>query len=85
MARQMVQDMFDILMMDLPLRPAMIVDFGLIKNGSGQHSFLQSAVRAGATVEELDAVVGDGRAISNLVRKYTKAEIEYKTAYDLMI
>jgi len=84
MAKQMVQDLFDALMMDLPLRPAMIVDFGLIENGSGQHSFLQSAVRAGATAEELDAVIGDGRAISNLVKKYTDSDIEYKTAYDMM-
>ena len=84
MAKQMVQDMFDALMMDMPLRMAMVVDFGLIENGSGQHSFLQSAVRAGATVEELDAVIGDGRAISNLVKKYTNNDIEYKTAYDMM-
>jgi hypothetical protein len=84
MARPMVQDMFDALMMDLPLRPAMIVDFGIIQNGSGQHSILQSAVRAGATANELDAVIGDGRAISNLVKKYTDYDIEYKTAYDMM-
>ncbi len=84
MARQLTQDLYNALMMDLPLRPAMIVDFGLIENGSGQHSILQSAVRAGATVNELDAVLGDGRAISNLVKKYTDYDIEYKTAYDMM-
>jgi hypothetical protein len=84
MARQMVQDLFDALMMFLPLRPALVCVFGIIENGSGQHSFLQSTVRAGATVEELDAVIGDGRAISNLVKKYTDSDIEYKTAYDMM-
>ena len=84
MARQLTTDLFDTLMMDLPLRPAMIVDFGLIENGSGQHSFLQSAVRAGATVEELDDALGNGRLISALVRKYTDLEMEFKTPYDAL-
>jgi hypothetical protein len=82
MARKLTKDLFDALMLDSPLRPAMIIDFGIIENGSGQHSILQSAVRAGATVEELDAVIGDGRAISNLVKKYTDIDIEFKTYWD---
>jgi hypothetical protein len=80
--RQMVQDMFEALMFDHSLRMAMIVDYGLGINGSKFHSALQSAVRAGATAEELDAVLGDGKAISALVKRYTEIDLAFETPYD---
>ena len=81
MARQMTKDMYDILMLDMPLRPAMMMDFDC-PNGSDKHSALQRAVRAGATVEELDAALGNGEKISALVKKYANVEMTFKTAYD---
>jgi len=84
MVRPMVQDMFDALMMDMPLRPAMIIDFGVIENGSVHHSALQRAVRAGATAEELDEALGDGPKITVLVQKYTDCMLFFQTPYDLM-
>jgi len=82
MARLMVNDMYNILMMDMQLRPAMVVDFGIEKNGSFKHSLLQSAVRAGATVDELDEALGNGEKITALVKKYTKQNVVFKTSYD---
>jgi hypothetical protein len=84
MARKLTTDMYDLLMMDLPLRPAMIVDFGLDNNGSPKHSALQRAVRAGATVEELDAVLGNGKEITTLVEKYTETAATFVTPYDII-
>ena len=81
MARQLTKDFYDLLMMDLPLRMAMVVDFGIETNN--HHSVLQLAVRAGATVEELDAALGNGQKISALVKKYTEIEsIDFVTPYD---
>lgn len=80
----MTQDLHDALMLDLPLRPAMVCDFGLIANGSGQHAALQRAVRAGATEDELVDVCGDGEKIAKLVKKYTELEIDFTTVYDAM-
>jgi len=42
---KMTKDFHDLLMMDLPLRPAMVCDFGIETNG--HHSCLQVAVRQG--------------------------------------
>ena len=85
MVRVMVSDMYDLLVMDMPLRPAMIVDFGIDRNGSHKHSLLQSTVRAGATVEELNDALGKGDKITALVKKYTKQDIAFETPYDMMI
>lgn len=82
MVRPMVEDMFEALMFDCSLRMAMIVDFGLGINGSKYHSALQRAVRAGATVDELDEALGDGKKISTLVEKYTTLKMDFTTDYD---
>lgn len=75
-------DLFEALMFDHSLRMAMIVDFGLGINGSIFHSALQRAVRAGATVEELDEALGVGEKISALVKKYTDIDLAFETTYD---
>ena len=80
--RTMVQDLHNLLMMDISLRMAMLVDYGIGINGSQKHSALQRAVRAGATAEELDAVLGDGKAISALVKRYTEIDLAFETPYD---
>ena len=80
--RQMVQDLHKALMFDMALRMAMLVDYGIGTNGSQKHSALQTAVRAGATAEELDAVLGDGKAISALVKRYTEIDLAFETPYD---
>ena len=80
----MTQDLHDALMLDLPLRPAMICDFGLITNGTTQHTALQKAVRAGATVADLDRIVGDGVKIAKLVKELTGLDDDFTTVYDAL-
>ena len=46
---------------------------------------LQHAVRAGVTAYDLDRVMGDGPAITRLVRSvpyHPYADVEFQTAYD---
>ena len=79
--RPVAQNCYDSLMMDVWPRPAAVVDFGL---DSPQHyAALQRAIRAGATVEELDAALGSGKRIAALVAKYVPGEETiFATAYD---
>lgn len=58
---------YEALMLDMPLSPAATVDFGV--TSTNHYAFLQRAVRGGVTMEELDAVLGDGPAITALVRE----------------
>jgi hypothetical protein len=82
----MVPDLVYAMMMDLSLRPAMIVDFGLNNNGSVKHSALQKAVRAGATEAELNEALGNGKKIEALVKKYTEIEgLDFDTPYDMFL
>ena len=81
MIRPLATDCYDALMMDMPLRPAMVVDFGIDDNN--HHSALQRAVRAGATVQELDNALGDGPALTALVKKHTDIDMVFKTSYDI--
>lgn len=78
----MTNDLHDALMFDLPLRPAMICDFGLITNGTDQHTALQKAARAGMTVADLDRVIGNGERITKLVRELTGLNVDFTTVYD---
>jgi hypothetical protein len=82
MARQMTENLYDALMMDTGVGIAAATDFGIGYSGSEQHSALQRAVRSGATVEELDEVLGNGEKIAELVKKYTEIELSFKTPYD---
>ena len=80
----MIPDMIEAMMFDMPLRPAMIVDFGIGSNGSVKHSALQKAVRAGATRIELNEVLGHGDKIATLVKRYTELEgLDFTTPYDM--
>jgi len=80
---QMSKDLHHLLMMDMPLRPAMLCDFGIAFEQ--QHSVLQRVVRAGATVEELDDCIGNGDKINALVAKYeVENDFPFKTPYDAL-
>ena len=63
--------------------PATVVDYGI---DSDRHlGALQYAVCAGVTVYDLDRVMGDGSAITRLVRSVPGqpcADVEFRTAYD---
>ena len=80
--REMTTRLHDALMLDMGIGAAAAVDFGIGFSGSQNHSALQRAVRAGATAEELDAVLGDGKAISALVKRYTEIDLAFQTPYD---
>ncbi|REJ90721.1 MAG: hypothetical protein DWQ35_16095 [Planctomycetota bacterium] len=63
--------------------PATIVDFGI---DTDRHlGALQHAVHQGCAIYDLDRVMGDGPAITQLVRAfahYPYGRIEFRTAYD---
>ena len=81
MIRPLTEDAFDALMLNLPLRSAMIVDFGV--NSSAHYVALQNAVRAGATKEELDFALGEGNKLTTLVKKYVpNSDVVFSTSYD---
>lgn len=66
------------------LSPAALVDFG-IEDYSNQDA-LAEAVRGGATAEELDKALGNGKKIGKLVKKYAPkfGEIEFRTSWDII-
>ncbi len=84
MARPLTQHCFDSLMMDEYPRPAAIVDFGL--DTPNHLGALQHAIRSGATVEELDAALGDGEKLTALVERFPNNPypVKFKTAYDVI-
>ena len=83
MIRPLTNDTYDALMLDMPLRSAMVVDFGV--DTQEHHRLLQRAVRAGGTIQELDDILGDGKKITAFVKKYvTDTKIIFKTSYDIM-
>ena len=84
MVREMVKKTHNALMLDLGIGAAAVVDFGLGYSGSQNHSALQKAVRAGATVEELDEALGNGPKLTALVKKYTDIDMPFSTPYDSM-
>ena len=57
---------YEALMLDMPLSPAAKADFGI--KTQTHYTWIQRAVRGGVTMEALDAVLGDGPAITALVR-----------------
>ena len=79
--RPVAQNCYDSLMLDVWPRPAAIVDFAL--DSDAHYAALQSAIKNGATVEELDAALGNGVALTALVKKYVPdSETVFSTAYD---
>ena len=79
MATRLVND----LVWDRWPSPATVVDYGI--DSSRHLGALQHAVRAGVTAYDLDRVMGDGPAITRLVRSVPYqpyADVEFQTAYD---
>lgn len=77
-----------LLMLDLPLTPGAIVDFGV---DSPQHyQALQAVIHTTVPVslvllgKELDQALGNGSAIAALVQKYAPAykDVSFKTVWD---
>ena len=65
--------------------PATITDFGI--DSAAHLGALQEAVRCGCTAYDLDRVLGDGPAISELVRCVPEqfyGPVEFKTLFDGM-
>lgn len=79
----LAEGLFDSLVLDMWPSPAAVVDFGI---DSADHlGALQHAVAVGVTAYDLDRVLGDGRAITSLVRNVPGQpypEIRFATAYD---
>jgi len=82
--RPVCQRIYDNMLLDGPLSPAEIVDFAV--DSVDHHRALQIAVRAGATVEDIDDACGTGKKISALVARYAPqyAHLDFTTAYDEM-
>jgi hypothetical protein len=84
MARSLTNDFYNALLLDEPLRPAMVVDFGV--DTLDHHRALQSAVKTGeAPVNELDEALGSGEKLNALIKKYASQwseHITFKTDYD---
>jgi len=63
--------------------PATVIDYGI--NSPGHFKALQSAYKGGCNVYDLDRVMGDGRAITQLVHAVPGQSvigIRFRTAYD---
>lgn len=73
---------FESLMFDMPLPMAATVDFGV--DTVEHYAALQRAVRGGITVEQLSAALGDGPALTELVKDHYPSEVVFVTSYDLM-
>ena len=79
--RPVSERLFTALMLDLPLSPAAICDFGIVS--PAHHSALQRAVRSGVTLQDLDAAFGDGQSLTNLVRGHVPGPaVVFVTPYD---
>ena len=79
----MAERLVHCLLRDVWPSPATVVDFGI---ASPEHlGALQHAVRSGCTAYDLDRVIGDGPAITQLVRSFGRqpyGPVEFVTAYD---
>jgi len=65
--------------------PATVMDFGI--ESEAHFGALQHAVRCGRTAYDLDRVMGDGPAITQIVRSVPNqpyASVEFRTAFDDM-
>ena len=86
MVRPVAQDLFNSLMWDVWPRPAAQVDFGL--KTQEHYEALQGPVRTGEIhAEDLDRVLGNGWAITELVRGCSSnphKQITFVTDWDLM-
>ncbi len=87
MVRSLTQHTYDALMMDIWPRSAAIVDFGI--DSAAHLGALQSAIKHGGSIEELDATIDaahSGDALNAFVQKYARAyrDVSFETVYDLL-
>lgn len=82
MIRPVTQNVFDSLMMDIWPRPAAICDFGI--DSDEHYAALQTAIREGATINELEEALGNGAKLTALVKKFG-SDVQFQTAYDIML
>jgi hypothetical protein len=66
------------------LSPAAIVDFGMEEIGN--QLAIKEAIANGATAEELDKALGNGRKIQKLVKRYAPdfGDFTFHTSWDVM-
>ena len=83
---EMARGLFDCLLRDVWPSPATIVDFGI---DTDRHlGALQQLVRWGFTSYDLDRVLGDGSAITQLVQcmpEQLYGEVVFRTPYDDLV
>ena len=80
---RMAQQLVKCLVSDCWPSPATIVDFGI--DSSSHLGALQAVVHAGCTAYDLDRVMGDGPAITQLIRAVPDQPypfVEFRTVYD---
>lgn len=83
---RMAQQLFECLIWDVWPSPTTIVDFGI--DSSAHLAALQYAARSGITAYDLDRVLGDGPAITRLVRSVPDQpdmSIQFQTLHDNVI
>ena len=81
--RSVTERAYMALMLDVPLSPAAMTDFDAPT--TEHYAALQAAIRAGATRNDLDAALGNGRELTALVKRYTGRDIAFTTAWDLLV
>jgi hypothetical protein len=80
---RMAEQLVKCLVFDRWPSPATIVDFGI--DSSSHLGALQAVVHAGCTAYDLDRVMGDGPAITQLIRAVPDQPypfVEFRTVYD---
>ncbi|WP_437191146.1 hypothetical protein [Planctomicrobium sp. SH527] len=80
---RMAQQLFECLVWDVWPSPATIADFGI--DSSRHLTALQYAARSGITAYDLDRVLGDGPAITRLVRSVldqSDRSVQFETLHD---
>lgn len=84
MLRRVTQNLVESMILDIWPRAAAICDFGI--SSQEHYNVLHRLIRIGKIMpEELDAVLGNGPAITNLVQKHKENPhpgLIFKTPYD---
>jgi hypothetical protein len=70
-------------MLDMPLSPSVTVDFGV--DTVEHHRALQTAIRSGLTIEDLDRALGNGKRLTEIAKRYGYNDVVFNTAYDEMV
>lgn len=85
MIRPVAQNAYNALMLDMPLSPAACCDYGV--ESVIHYMLLRQLIIAGCSLEAFDAALGDGPAITGLVKAYLGDDPnipEFRTAWDMM-